>query len=107
MKRSTHSSHENAASLGTADDIASRRDNAEHDEADLTGSAEIDEDTGSAKIGLLARAQADEAGPALEATTVVSQASNSLISPSAKLLPAAAAVEKVPIRVVTAYVEGS
>ena len=45
MKRSTHSSHENAA-----DGTASRHDNADQDEADLTGSAEIGEDTGSAEI---------------------------------------------------------
>ena len=36
MKRSTHSSHENGASLGTEDGTASRRDNAEQDEAVLT-----------------------------------------------------------------------
>ena len=50
MKRSTQSSHENAASPGTADVIASRRDNAEQHEADHTGSANIGEDTGSAEI---------------------------------------------------------
>ena len=60
MKRSTHSLHENAA-----DGTASRRDNAEQDEAELTGSAEIGEDTGSAEIGSLACTQAYAAGPAL------------------------------------------
>ena len=107
LKTSTQSSHENAA-----DGTTSRRDNAEQDEADLTGSAEIGEATGSAekdeatgsaeigeatgnaKIGGEARAQTDAAGPALGATTAVPQVSNSLISQPAKHLPAATAVKK-------------
>ena len=79
MKRSTQSSYESAASHGAADDTASWRDNAEQDEADLTVSAEIDEATRNAEIGGEARAQADAAGPALGATTAVSQVPNSLI----------------------------
>ena len=47
MKSSTHSSHVNAASLGTADVTAISRDKAEQNEAELTGSSEICEETGS------------------------------------------------------------
>ena len=89
MKRSTHSSHENAA-----DGTASRRDNADQDEADLTGSVEIREDTGTAEMGGLAGTQADAAVPAFAATTAVKQASNSMIPLPAKHLSAAAAVKK-------------
>ena len=102
-KKSTHSSHENVASLGTADGTASRRDNTEQDEADPTGSAEIGEATGSAEIGGEARAQADAAGPAHGATTAMPQVSNSLIPQPAKHLSAAAAVKKST----TLHAEGS
>ena len=86
MKRPTHSSHENAASLGTEDGTA--------------GIEEIGENTGSAETGGLSRAQADATYPALGATTDVPQASNSLflIPQPAKHLSAAAAVKK---RVIT------
>ena len=107
MKRSTLSTHGNAASLGTADGTTSRRDNAEQDEADLTGNVEIGEVTGSAEIGDEARAQTDAAGPGIGATTAVPQVSNSPIPQPAKHLSAAAAVKKVTIRVATAYAEGS
>ena len=68
MKRITHSSHENVAFLGTTDGTTdgtvSKRNNAEQDEAELTGSAGIGEATGSAEMGVEARTQAD-AGLAL------------------------------------------
>ena len=63
MERTTHSSHENVASLGTTDGTASGRGNAVQIEADRTGSA---------KIGGEARVQADAAGIALGATTTTS-----------------------------------
>ena len=65
------------------------------------------EATGSAEIVGLACTQADAAGPALGATTALPQVSNSLIPQPDKHLSAAAAVKKVPIRVATAYAEGS
>ena len=71
-----------------------RRYYAEQDEADLTGSVEIGEDTGSVEIGGLVGTQADAAGPALWATTAVQQASKSLIPLPAKHLSPAAAVKK-------------
>ena len=77
MKRSTNSSLEKAVSLGTADGTTSRSDNAEQDEADLTGSAETGEARGSAEIRGEARAQAYATGPALGATTAVPKVSNS------------------------------
>ena len=64
IKRSTHSSYENAASLGTEDGTASRRDNAVQDGA---GIEEIGEDTGSAETGGLACEQADAPDPGLGA----------------------------------------
>ena len=95
--------------FGTEDGTASRRDNAEQDEAVLTGIEEIGEDTGSAETGSLACAQDDTADPALVATTAMPQASNSLslISLSAKHLSAAKALKNVPLCVATAYEEGS
>ena len=84
MKRTTHSSHENVASLGAADSAASRSDNADHDGADLTGSAEMRGE---------ARAQAIAAGPALGATTSVPQVLNSHIPQPAKHLSAAVAIQ--------------
>ena len=91
MKRkTTHSSHENVASLGTADgtaarDDASRRLNAVQIEADLTGSAEEGGET---------RVPTDAARTAFEATTAMLQASKSQTKQPAQPLPAAAAVKK-------------
>ena len=89
FQNKTGHQHEDAANS-----TASRRDNTEQDEADLTGNAELGDDTGSAEIGGLAGTQADEAGPALGASRAVPQASNSLIPLPAKHLSAAVAVKK-------------
>ena len=96
MKRSKHSSHESAASLGTEDGTASRRNKAEQDEAVLTEIEEIGEDTGSVETGGLARTQAGATDPALGATTAVPQASNllSLIPLPVNHLSAVEAVRK-------------
>ena len=71
MKRTTQSSHENVASLGTTDGTTSGRGKAEQIEAYLTGSAE--------NGGEAARVPVDAAGSALGDTTTVSPSSNSLI----------------------------
>ena len=106
-KRSTTQfSHENGASLGTADGTAARdetsgRSNAVQVEADLTGSAE---EGGEARV---VSVQADAAKPDRGDTTAVSQASDSLIPEPAKLQSAAAPVKNVSIRVATAHAKSS
>ena len=94
MKRSTQSSHENAATLETAKGTAARDDILGHGntvqvEADRTGSAE---EEGEARVVSV---------QAHGITMAVSQAS--LIPLFAKQVSAAAPVKKVSIRVATSH----